>query len=104
MVPSTAREGLDPWVFVVNEAEAYGKPVIVTDAVGAHMDLIREGFNGFVIPAESPAQLAIAMQKVLHDYETIDRMGRASLNIIMEEFGDQEMFNGFKKMIEGLEK
>ena len=42
----------DIWGLVVNEALAKGLPVISTDRCGAALELIRDGVNGWVVPAE----------------------------------------------------
>ena len=54
----------DVWGLVVNEAQAYGLPVIATDQVGAAADTIDPGVNGFVVPAGSSPALAHAMGEV----------------------------------------
>ena len=40
----------DVWGLVVNEAMAYGLPVITTEACGAGLSLIENGVNGFIVP------------------------------------------------------
>lgn len=54
----------DGWGLVVNEALAAGVPVIVSDHCGAS-DLIREGVNGFVVPAGSVEALQGAVERLL---------------------------------------
>lgn len=44
VLPSDARE---TWGLVVNEAMAAGLPVVVSDAAGCSVDLVRDGENGF---------------------------------------------------------
>ena len=51
----------EPWGVVVNEALAAGSPVVVTDQVGAAADLVIDGENGRVVPANDPAALATAL-------------------------------------------
>ena len=46
----------DPWGLVVNEAMACGSPVIATDVAGCAADLLKDGWNGVVVPAERPSQ------------------------------------------------
>jgi glycosyltransferase involved in cell wall biosynthesis len=57
VVPSRSES----WGVVVNEALACGCPVIVSDAVGAADDLVRDGVNGTVFPAGDVAALAAAL-------------------------------------------
>ncbi|KAB2963780.1 MAG: glycosyltransferase family 4 protein [Thermoanaerobaculia bacterium] len=48
---------LDGFGMVVSEALACGTPVLVSDRVGAK-DLVQEGVNGWVVPAEDAGKLA----------------------------------------------
>jgi glycosyltransferase involved in cell wall biosynthesis len=59
VIPSRA----ETWGVAVNEALACGCPVIVSDAVGAAYDLVRDGENGYVVPANDPQALADALAK-----------------------------------------
>ena len=55
VLPSDSRE---TWGLVVNEAMAAGLPVIVSDAAGCSVDLVRDGENGFTYPCGDVAALA----------------------------------------------
>jgi len=55
VLPSDSRE---TWGLVVNEAMAAGLPVIVSDAAGCSVDLVRQGDNGFTYPCGDVAALA----------------------------------------------
>lgn len=71
----------DQWGLVVNEAMCAGKPVVVSDHVGASRDLVRPGENGTVFPAGDAVTLAAALQHWCRaDNSTAG--GRASLEII----------------------
>lgn len=52
------REG---WVVALAEACAAGLPVICSDACGSQVELVRDWYNGVVIPAGDPEALAQAM-------------------------------------------
>ena len=53
----------DGWGVVVNQALGAGLPIISSDCVGAAYDLVREGENGFIFPADDATALAAAMQR-----------------------------------------
>lgn len=54
----------EPWGLAVNEAMACGTPVVVSDQVGCHFDLVDET-TGAVFPAGDVRALATAMSRVL---------------------------------------
>ena len=49
----------------MNEAAACGLPLVLSDRVGAAPDLVREGRNGRVVPAEDAQALAEALGEML---------------------------------------
>ncbi len=72
----------EPWGIVINEAMAFGLPVISTDAAGATYDLVKDGINGFVVKAGDSNALYIALKKLCDDARLRERMGHESLKII----------------------
>ncbi len=72
----------EPWGLIVNEVMNAGKPVIVSEGVGAAPDLVRDGVNGFVTPVGDIACLADRLRRVTSDATLRDKMGAASLEII----------------------
>jgi glycosyltransferase involved in cell wall biosynthesis len=79
VVPSVpARDFLEPWGLVVNEAFDQGVPVIATDAVGAAAGgLVRNEQTGLVVPAGDDAALAAALRRLHGDPELRARLGAA---------------------------
>lgn len=69
VLPSvTTRAGREPWGLVVNEAFSQGVPVVASDAVGAAAGgLVRDGFNGAVVPERDVNALATALGRLLED-------------------------------------
>ncbi|MFZ0814289.1 MAG: glycosyltransferase family 4 protein [Candidatus Sulfotelmatobacter sp.] len=57
----------DPWGLVVNEAMACALPIIVTNVAGCTLDLVQDGWNGFVVPPRDPSRLAAAMAQLAGD-------------------------------------
>jgi glycosyltransferase involved in cell wall biosynthesis len=68
----------DPWGLVVNEAMSCGLAVVATSVAGCVADLVQDGWNGFVVPREDPAQLAASMTHLAADSELRLRMGSNS--------------------------
>ena len=78
VLPSTE----ETWGLVVNEAMACGLPVIVSDRVGSAPDLVREGRNGFVVPAGDADSLAQRALQVLRDEALLGRLATCSTELI----------------------
>lgn len=57
----------DNWGLVVNEAMAFGLPVIVADTVGCVDDLVEPEGTGLIVPAGRPEALAEAMLRLAVD-------------------------------------
>lgn len=74
----------DPWGLVLNEAMAFGLPIVTTSAPGATDDLVRDGWNGFVVPLGDAITLAKAMQELERDPIRRTEMGKRSLEHISE--------------------
>ena len=64
----------EPWGLVVNEAMACGLPVVVSDRVGARLDLVVPGVTGEVYPVADTMALATTIQRLLSDPDQLNRM------------------------------
>ena len=70
----------DIWGLVINEAMAYGLPVITTDRCVAGLELVEDGVNGYIVPVRDVEALAEKMNRILE--QDLPAMGRASLEKI----------------------
>jgi glycosyltransferase involved in cell wall biosynthesis len=68
----------DPWGLVVNEAMACGLPVIASSAAGCVADLVTDNWNGRVVSAGDPQQLASAMEEIANNAVLRSQMGQRS--------------------------
>ncbi len=68
----------EPWGLVVNEAMAAAVPVVLSSDVGAALDLVTEGVEGYVYPTGDIEALAVALERVLATPETAIAMGTAA--------------------------
>ena len=74
----------DPWGLVVNEAMACGLPVILSHVAGCGPDLVREGWNGLLVPPREVSALKTAMETMLNNPEVMAEMGANSERLISE--------------------
>jgi glycosyltransferase involved in cell wall biosynthesis len=72
----------EPWGVVVNEAAASGLPLVLSEHVGAAADLLVDGENGFLVPAEDAVAAADAIRKLAADPDLRQRMGDRSRELV----------------------
>jgi phosphatidyl-myo-inositol dimannoside synthase len=80
-LPSTA-EGFG---LVFLEAMAFSKPVVGA-AAGGSLDVIEDGVNGLLIPANDPERLAQALDRLLRDDMLCAELGRRGAEIVRQKF------------------
>ncbi len=71
-VLASLREGLS---ITILESMASGKPVVVTD-VGGNSEVVEHGKTGFIIPAQSPEDLALYSLNLINNQELAKKMGQ----------------------------
>lgn len=100
VLPSTFRDyDAECWGLVLNEAMAFGKPIISTDAVGGAYDLINDGINGFMVKHGNIEQLYNALKRVLTNDNLRKNMGCESKKLIETRFNYENMAKGFEEAI-----
>ena len=94
--PPDRPEG-QPWVII--EALAAGLPVIAT-AQGAIPAMVKEGINGFIVPARNPAAIADRLRLLQGDPGLRTAMGRASRDLYLARFTGEKFVKGFAAIID----
>ena len=89
--PPNAPEG-HPWVIV--EAMAAALPIISTNQ-GAIIESVIDGENGFIVPSQSPNDLASAIKKLILDKELREKMGAMSKTLYEQKFTEGKMVANF---------
>ncbi len=69
----------DGWGVVVNQALGAGLPIVCSDAVGAAVDLIEPGVNGWIVPAGDAEALYQALLNYLLTPQQLQTASQASL-------------------------
>jgi glycosyltransferase involved in cell wall biosynthesis len=80
--PSEYREGV-PRALI--EAGLLGLPIVTTQMPGC-TDVVRDAWNGCLVPPRSPKLLAEKVIALLADRELAEAMGRRSIGFIRENF------------------
>jgi glycosyltransferase involved in cell wall biosynthesis len=80
--PTEYREGIPR---VLLEAGAAGLPIVTTEMPGC-WDIIRDRWNGFLIPPRSPELLAARIVDLLQDRETAKVMGARASQLVRQEY------------------
>ncbi len=81
--PTEYREGLPRALL---EAALAGLPIVTTSIPGCR-DVIRDGWNGFLVPPRAPHMLAAKILDLLRDRETGRTMGGRAAELARREFG-----------------
>jgi glycosyltransferase involved in cell wall biosynthesis len=93
----------EAWGLSVNEAMQFGQAVILTQATGCAPDLVREGKNGFIVPAGNAEALADALEMLLKDEEK--RIHAQNLSrVIIRNYTYDKMSKGFLKAFDACER
>lgn len=72
----------DTWGLVVNEAMACGSPLILSRVAGCAADLVKENWNGLLVPPADVASLASAMESLASQPDLCSTMGARSVEHI----------------------
>lgn len=74
----------ETWGLAINEAMASGIPVVASNKCGCNLDLIKDGYNGFVFDAENEEMLTRVLGNFLSGNYDLKKMGLNALNLISE--------------------
>ncbi len=67
------------------EAAAMGKPIVATDVPGCR-EIVKDGYNGRLVPREDPTSLAAAVEQLLEDGDLAKNMGLNGRKLVSEQF------------------
>lgn len=91
VLPSTE----EVWGLVINEAMACGLPIITTEKVGASVDLVQNGVNGFIVKEKSSDELTMALEKIFVTNGLKDKMSKSSRENLHQGFEIKDTAKGF---------
>jgi glycosyltransferase involved in cell wall biosynthesis len=82
----------------VQTAMSFGLPVIVGQADGTQVDLVRPD-NGWMLPSDEVADVANLIREALVDIPRLRSMGAASYRIVAEEVNLENMVRSFSRAV-----
>jgi glycosyltransferase involved in cell wall biosynthesis len=88
VLPSFYREGIPRSLM---EAAAAGIPIITTDTPGCR-EIVKDGLNGILIPAQDSNALAEALRCLIDDPKLASSMGKAGRSKVLAEFDEKLVF------------
>ena len=94
------REGLPKSLI---EAAAVGRPIVTTDVPGCR-EVVKDGENGFLVPARDAKKLAVAIQKLINNPKLLTSMGKKSRLMAEQEFSIQQIVEQTLKLYETLKE
>lgn len=74
----------DTWGLVINEAMAYGLPIITTNRCIAGMELIKNDFGGYIVKSNCVDSLVTCINKLYNDPIKKEEFSSINLKIIQE--------------------
>ena len=92
----------DIWGLVINEAMAYGLPIISTDKCIAALELVEPGYNGYILPVGDEDKLADSIHFLLQDEARCQQYGRNSRNRI-QSYTIEEMAKRHMEIFEDIQ-
>ncbi len=85
----------------INQAMAFGKPVICSEADGTELDLVEQGVNGYILKSGDTGGLAVALESLLTNEQRTKKMGIESYRIVKEKINLRNMVGKFVSAIDG---
>ncbi len=80
------------------EAMVEGLPIVATD-VGDNRFLVRDGFNGYILPVKDDGQIALKLEALVTSPELRHAFGLNSKELISEGFNEDKLLTGYLKLI-----
>jgi glycosyltransferase involved in cell wall biosynthesis len=98
VVPS---EWYEPSPYAILQTLSFGKPVIGS-RMGGIADLIKDGYNGFLVAPKDPVELANKIRLLWNDENKIDEFGINALKTVAENHSQENYYSKSMDVFEAL--
>lgn len=79
----------------INEAMAFGKPIVCSICDGTEKKLVRDGYNGYIFENGNLESLKLKLVKLISDEDKIIEFGKNSESIIRDEINLQTVIDAY---------
>jgi glycosyltransferase involved in cell wall biosynthesis len=83
------------------EAMAVGLPVVATEIDGP-VEILKEGVTGRLVPDDDPDRLGEALGELISDRDTARRLGAAGRELVLKEYGPDELARRLEAALDGM--
>lgn len=87
VLPTKYGEGI-PRVLI--EAAAVGRPIVATDVAGCR-EIVKDEYNGFLVPVGDVKQISSAIQKIILSKEKQSQFGRNGRKLVLKTFTKEKI-------------
>jgi glycosyltransferase involved in cell wall biosynthesis len=83
------------------EAMAVGLPVVASEIDGP-IEILKEGVTGRLVPDDDPDRLGEALGEMISDPDTARRLGAAARELVLSEYGPDELARRLEAALDGM--
>lgn len=80
------------------EAMVEGLPIVATN-VGDNRFLVKDGYNGYLLPVKDVEQITLRLETLVKSSELRNTFGMNSLELISESFNEEKLLTGYLQLI-----
>jgi glycosyltransferase involved in cell wall biosynthesis len=89
----------EPFAVTILEAMGRGLPVVATDR-GGTPEIVVDGETGLLVPADDPRALADAVERLLREPLSTERMRRNALSVVREQYAFERIVDAREAYLE----
>ena len=88
-MPTSNAEGLQKSLL---EAASPGRPIVTYDVPGCR-EIVKDGYNGYLVQLKSIDGLVQAISQLINDYELCVQMGKNGRKLVKKHFSQEQIAN-----------
>lgn len=94
---------VESWGFTVNEAMSMQKPIVSTTSVGSAFDLIKNGYNGYIVKDKDSGELSQKINLIIENNQD-NVMGKNSRKCLLSKCNYEQNIQAYESAINNVHK